>query len=38
MRNEDNRASLVVVVEIMKERQKRWKEKLEGMDGDRLVK
>ena len=26
------------MVEIMKEGQKRWKEKLEGMDGDRLVK
>ena len=40
VRNEDIRASLgqVTVVETMKERQKRWKEKLEGMDGDRLVK
>ena len=36
----DVRESLgqVAVVEIMKERQKRWKEKLEGMDGDRLSK
>ena len=26
------------MVEIVKERQKRWKKKLEGMNGDRLVK
>ena len=39
LRNEDIRESLgQVVVVDMKERQKRWKEKLEGMDGDRLVK
>ena len=32
------RQGQVAVVEIMKEMQKRWKEKLEGIDGDRLVK
>ena len=39
MRNEDIRESLgqVVVVDMM-DRQLRWKEKLEGMDGGRLVK
>ena len=26
-----------MVVDIMKDRQLRWKEKLEGMDGSRLV-
>ena len=38
MRNEDIRESLgqVVVVDMM-DRQLRWKEKLEGMDGGRLV-
>ena len=41
VRNEDIRETLgqVAVVDIMKERQKRrWKEKLEGLDGGRLVK
>ena len=40
MRNEDIRQSLgqVAVVDMMKDRQMRWKEKLERMDGSRLVK
>ena len=40
VRNEHIRESLgqVVVVDMMKERQKTWKEKLEGLDGSRLVK
>ena len=40
LRNEDIRQSLgqVVVVDMMKGRQMRWKEKLERMDGSRLVK
>ena len=40
MRNERIRHSLgqVAVVDMMKDRQFRYKEKLEGMDGGRLVK
>ena len=40
MRNEDIRQSLgqVAVVDMMKDRQMKWKEKLERMDGSRLVK
>ena len=40
VRNEDIRDSLgqVPVTDMMKDRQLRWKEKLEGMDGGRLVK
>ena len=40
VRNEDIRESpgQVVVVNMMKDRQLKWKEKLEGMDGSRLVK
>ena len=40
MRTEDIRQSLgqVAVVDMMKDRQMRWKEKLERMDGSRLVK
>ena len=40
VRNEDIRDSLgqVAVADMMKDRQLRWKEKLEGMDGGRLVK
>ena len=40
MRNEDIRQSLgqVAVLDMMKDRQMRWKEKLERMDGSRLVK
>ena len=40
VRNADIRESLgqVAVVDMMKDRQMRWKEKLEGMDDDRLVK
>ena len=40
VRNEDIRDSLgqVAVVDMMKGRQLRWREKLEGMDDDRLVK
>ena len=40
VRNEDICESLgqMAVVKTMKERQNRWKEKLEGMDGDKLVK
>ena len=40
MRNEDIRQSLgkVAVVDMMKDRQMRWKEKLVRMDGSRLVK
>ena len=40
VRNEDIRESLgqVTMVDMMKERQKRWKEKLEGLDDGRLIK
>ena len=38
MRKKIESLGQVAVVETMKERQKSWKEKLEGMDGDRLVK
>ena len=40
MKNVDISESLrqVAVADMMKERQMRWKEKLEGMDGGRLVK
>ena len=40
MRKEDTHESLgqVVVVDMMKDRQLKWKEKLEGMAGGRLVK
>ena len=40
VRNEDICDSLgqVAMVDMMKDRQLRWKEKLEGMDGSRLVK
>ena len=40
VRNEDIRKSLgqVAVVDMVKDRQMRWKEKLEEMDGGRLVK
>ena len=39
MRNEDICDSLgqVAVVDMMKDRQLRWKETLEGMDGGKLV-
>ena len=40
MRNNDIRESLgqVAVLDMMKERQNKWKEKLERLDGGRLVK
>ena len=40
VRNVDSRDSQgqVAVVDMMKDRQLRWKEKLEGIDGSRLVK
>ena len=40
MRNEDIRESLgeVAVADMIKERQNKWKEKLEGLNGGRLVK
>ena len=40
VRNEDIRDPLgqVAVVDMMKDKQLRWKEKLEEMDGSRLVK
>ena len=40
VRNEDISESLgqVALVGMMKERQRRWKEKVEGLNGDRLAK